>query len=76
MSSYICVKVFKNGPSKICARQCLKILKWYGLLRQKVCNKVSIKLHLFALGIKLSKLVLIPINWGDKLMVLMADFNV
>ena len=27
-------KVFKNGPSKVCERQPLKILKWYGLLRQ------------------------------------------
>ena len=24
-------KVFKNGPSKICGRQSLKNLKWYGL---------------------------------------------
>ena len=24
-------KVFKNGPSKICGRQLLKSLKWYGL---------------------------------------------
>ena len=30
------VKVFKNGPSKICGRQLLKDLKWYGLLRQTV----------------------------------------
>ena len=28
------VKIFKNGPSKICGRQPLKNLKWYGLLRQ------------------------------------------
>ena len=26
-----CVKVFKNGPSKICGRQPLKNLKWYGV---------------------------------------------
>ena len=26
------VKLFKNGPSKICGRQPLKNLKWYGLL--------------------------------------------
>ena len=26
-----CVKVFKNGLKKICGRQPLKILKWYGL---------------------------------------------
>ena len=25
-------KVFKNGPSKVCGRQGLKNLKWYGLL--------------------------------------------
>ena len=30
-SSYTCVKVFKNGPSKICGRQPSKNLKWYGL---------------------------------------------
>ena len=28
---YILVKVFKNGPSKICGRQPLKDLKWYDL---------------------------------------------
>ena len=27
----ICVKVFKNGPSKICGSQPLKNLNWYGL---------------------------------------------
>ena len=31
-SHFIWVKVFKNGPSKICGRQPLKNLKWYGLL--------------------------------------------
>ena len=30
---YTCVKVFKNGPSKICGRQPLKNLKEYGLPR-------------------------------------------
>ena len=30
----IWVKVFKNGPSKICGRQPLKNLKGYGLLLQ------------------------------------------
>ena len=29
----IWVKVFKNGPNKICGRQPLKNLKWYGLLK-------------------------------------------
>ena len=28
------VKIFKNGPSKICGRQPLKNLKWYGLPKQ------------------------------------------
>ena len=28
----IWVKVFKNGPNKICGRQPLKNLKWHGLL--------------------------------------------
>ena len=27
----IWVKLFKNEPSKICGRQPLKYLKWYGL---------------------------------------------
>ena len=27
-------RVFMNGPSKICGRQPLKKLKWYGLLKQ------------------------------------------
>ena len=30
---YIFDKVFKNGLSKICRRQPLKNLKWYGLLK-------------------------------------------
>ena len=29
-------KVFKTGPSKICGRQPLRNLKWYGLLRQTI----------------------------------------
>ena len=29
-------KVFKNGPSKICERQPLKNMMWYGLLRQTI----------------------------------------
>ena len=32
----ILVKVFKNGPSKICGRQPLKNLKRYGLLKGAV----------------------------------------
>ena len=35
------VKVFKNGPSKICGRQPLENLKWYDLYRQ------TISLHIF-----------------------------
>ena len=31
--SYTWDKVFKNGPSKICGRQPLRNLKWYGLLK-------------------------------------------
>ena len=30
-SMILCDKIFKNGPSKICGRQPLKNLKWYGL---------------------------------------------
>ena len=33
LKSDIWVKVFKNRPSKICGRQPLKNLKWYGLLK-------------------------------------------
>ena len=33
---FIWVKVFKNGPSKICGRQPLKNLKRCGLLRQTI----------------------------------------
>ena len=29
-------RVFMNGPSKICGRQPLKKLKWYGLLKQTI----------------------------------------
>ena len=37
--SDICVKVFKNGPSKICGRHALKNLKWFGLLpKYKIFN--------------------------------------
>ena len=32
--TYIWVTVFKNGPSKICGRQYLKNLKWYGLSKR------------------------------------------
>ena len=32
--SYKWNKVFKNGPSKICGMQPLKMLKWYGLLKR------------------------------------------
>ena len=31
-----CDKTFENGPSKICRRQPLKNLNWYGLLRQTI----------------------------------------
>ena len=36
----ICDKVFKNGPSKICGKQPLKNLKWYGLLRQTISLEI------------------------------------
>ena len=32
------VKVFENGPSKICGRQPLKHLKWYGLPSWTLCS--------------------------------------
>ena len=34
------VKVFKNGPSKICGRQPLKKLKWYYRLRQTISLQI------------------------------------
>ena len=34
IASMIWDKVFNNGSSKICGRQPLKNLKWYGLLKQ------------------------------------------
>ena len=34
------VKVFKNGPKKICGRQSLKTLKRYGLLRQAISLQI------------------------------------
>ena len=34
------VKLFTNGSSKTCARQSLKNLKWYGLLRQTVSLQI------------------------------------
>ena len=34
------VKVFKNGPSKICGRQPLKNLKGYGLLKQTISLQI------------------------------------
>ena len=37
-------KVFKNGPNKICGRQPLKILKWYGLLRQTISLQIFLRL--------------------------------
>ena len=34
------VKVFNNGPRKICGRQFLKNLKWYGLLRGTISVQI------------------------------------
>ena len=34
------VKVFKNRPSKICGRQPLKTLMWYGLLSQTISLQI------------------------------------
>ena len=38
--SYYCDKVLKNRPSKICGRQPLKHLKWYGLLTQTISLQI------------------------------------
>ena len=37
------VKVFKNGPGKICGRQSLKYLKWYGLPKQTISLQIFLK---------------------------------
>ena len=34
------LKVFKNGPSKICGRRSLKNLKWYGLPKQTISLQI------------------------------------
>ena len=34
------LKVFKNGASKICGRQPLKNLKWYGLPKQTISLQI------------------------------------
>ena len=38
------VKLFKNEPSKICRRQPLKNLKWYGLLHPNIGKTVAVKI--------------------------------
>ena len=38
--SQIGVKVFKNGSSKICGRQSLRYLKWYGLPKQTMSLQI------------------------------------
>ena len=38
--SNICDKVFKKGPSKICGRQPLKNLKWYGMPKQTISLQI------------------------------------
>ena len=43
MNKDLWVKVFKNGPSKVCRRQCLKVLKRCGLPKQFA--QVNIKSH-------------------------------
>ena len=39
-ASYIWDNVFKNEPSKICGRQPLKNLKWYGLYKQTMSLQI------------------------------------
>ena len=58
-ASYIWDNVFKNEPSKICGRQPLKNLKWYGLFKQMFLQclisnlfgvlKYETMMHLFVL---------------------------
>ena len=38
---HILVKVFKNGPSKICGRQASNTLKWYGLPSRSYHNHIT-----------------------------------
>ena len=55
-SSFSVVKVFKNGPSKICGKQPLKNLKWYGQPKQ---------LLLFSLYLTVSKGITIHNIFND-----------
>ena len=34
------IKIFKNGPSKICGRQPFKNSKWYGLPKQTISLQI------------------------------------
>ena len=37
----IWVKVFKNGPSKICGREPLKNFQWYGLFKGRLSGRMT-----------------------------------
>ena len=57
--SSIWVEVFKNGPSKICGRQALKKLKWYGLLIHIIitCSDISLSKNSKYLFFRLPKII-------------------
>ena len=57
--SSIWVEVFKNGPSKICGRQALKKLKWYGLLIHIIitCSDISLPKNSKYLFFRLPKII-------------------
>ena len=42
-SWFLWLKAFKNGLSKICGRQLLKKLKWYGLPKQAIITSNFLK---------------------------------
>ena len=55
-------RVFMNGPSKICGRQPLKKLKWYGLLKQFFKSCLPQILLDPQQAITCSKLIMLKVN--------------
>ena len=72
--TYRWVKVFKNGPSKICGRQPLKIFTWYILkyFDPNVLNRITAlkflklvsKITIMRIGITCKKTVLLKFHWA------------
>ena len=61
--------LFKNGPSKICGRQPLKKLKWYGLFKETIsilpqCRRSSLNVGKCNVMIFLCQRINATINWN------------